>query len=166
FCTSRTRSPLALLALALTLGPVLGQGLNDGEVALEKKARETRLLRVALFKGEVHADPANKEHQEAIEGAAKDAIYQLEWKTGGRPKEGEVNYLVANFESSLLQMTKSRNNTQTMQRLFCQQAIDRALEVIQNSKPIAAINAARMLSLIPERRVVGGCPPTEQASAP
>src|SRR5262249_44113777 len=72
------------------------------------------------------------------------------------PPVGKMNALVEQFESRLSQMTKFRAATTAFQQMYCKQITDRAQEVILRGKPIAAVNAARILAAIPERRVDRG----------
>ncbi len=165
--TLLSRSWILLAVVILTHvvpHPVLAQRLEDGRVAFENKARETRQLRVDLFKGSEPADPSNKRHQEAVDIAAKEVTYPLRWETLGLqpPEPGKLNRLVEDFEGRLFNMTKSRANTIQMQQMYCRQVIKRTQEVILNSKPIAGINAARILSKIPERGMERGFPQSEK----
>ncbi|MFO0880157.1 MAG: hypothetical protein U0840_22645 [Gemmataceae bacterium] len=164
----RTSLRVAILSFLLVVAlqsPLSAQRLDDGQVAFEDKARPTRILRQQLFKGDFQADPRDKNHLEAIEIAAKEVTYPLHWKTmAGRPKSGEVNQIVEELDSRLMQMSRFRATTMAMQQLFTRQVIDRIQEVIQNDKvkPIASINAARMLMRIVERRSQRDLPQTEK----
>ena len=143
--TSRLSLLALLLLTVVAFGPAPAQRLKDGEVAFTNKARRTRALRNDLVKGATQADPTNKEHLEAAELEAKESIYPLAWVTqAGRPRDGDIDRIVIRqFDSALSQMTKSRANTQVMQHLFTRYAIGAILEVIQEGRPIAAVNAAR-----------------------
>ncbi len=157
----RSRYLLTLWLGTLLLAPVYGQRLSDGSVALEKKAILTNSLRRQLIKAEIKADPKDQGHVEAIGIAAKEMIYPLAWMTtSGRPPAGKVNAQVTQFDSAMLTLSspKYRENTQETQQIFIRQAIAAAQEVMQSesSKPIASMNAARLLSRIPVRRVERG----------
>src|ERR1700722_11017864 len=60
-------------------------------------------------------------------------------------------------------MKKAKANTSQMQQLYCRQVIERAQEVIVSSKPIAGINAARILSKITERIQERGAPQSDKS---
>ncbi|MFO0844807.1 MAG: hypothetical protein U0797_20815 [Gemmataceae bacterium] len=147
---------LTLLLVALLHAPARAQRLGDGEVAFEKKAALTNSLRKQLFRGEIRADPRDKNHVEAVEVAAKETIYPLFWRTERRPEPGAINALVERFDTALTGLSgpRGRGNTAETQQLFCQLAIQAVVEVMHHeaAKPIATVNAARILSLIPERR--------------
>lgn len=153
-----SRLLLTLLLVAALHAPARAQRLGDGEVAFDKKANLSNAIRKQLFKGQLKANPQNKNHVEAIEVGAKEAIYPLFWKTAGRPTPGEINGLVERFDKDMtgLSHPSARGTTAETQQLFCKHAIDAAAEVLQNdaAKPIATVNAARVLSLIPQRRAL------------
>jgi hypothetical protein len=162
------RSLLLFAAVVLSVfspRAVHGQRLEDGQREYENKARATRSLRVDLFKGVSAADPGNKTHQEAADIAAKEVAYPLYWRTVGNqaPPPGKMNELVNEFESRLAQMTKFKAATSIFQQMYCRQVIERAQEVILRGKPIAAINAARMLAAIPARGLERGFLQSESA---
>src|SRR5215213_8001441 len=105
-------SPLSRAFLALSLVTAFhalaaAQRIDDGEVEFNAKARPTYSLRKDLFAGKAFADPKDKRHLETIDYAAKEVVYGLIWKTqAGRPKPREVNDLVEDFDSRLVQMSK------------------------------------------------------------
>jgi hypothetical protein len=151
---SRCLLPAALVLAVFSAREVRAQRLEDGEVQFKDKSRATRLLRVDLFAGKATVDPKDKTHQEAVEMAAKEIVYPLYWQTlGGSalPEPGKMNMLVEQFETRLLQMSRIRGDSTQLQQMFCRQVIDRAQEVIKAGKPIAGVNAARILAKIPER---------------
>lgn len=161
------RSPVVLACSLLFLlqFPALGQRLDDGEVTFNDKARSSRLLRVDLFKGRTQADPKDKTHLEAVDIACKDVTYPLIWRTmRNRPDPGKVNELVEEFDGRLVQMSRFKVNTIVLQRLYVRGVIDRVQEVMQHetAKPIATVNAARMLSRIAERRTSRDTPVSEK----
>jgi hypothetical protein len=168
--TSFCRLVLVLAFLVLPLGLVRAQRLEDGEVQFmrSRPVKDSRPLRNQLFKGETQADPREKDHIQAVEIAAKEAIYPLVWYSKGRTIErGKINRVVEDFASRLSQMTKFNANTTTMQYLFSKQAIDRIQEVIQSDegKAISSMNAAVMLSRIVERRMDRGVLQSEKSWA-
>jgi hypothetical protein len=165
--TLLSRSVLILAVLSLAVGTRTGhaQRLEDGWVAFKDKANATRTLQTDLFRGTIIAAATDKRHQEAIEMAAKAVTYPLRWETVGResPPPGALNKLVEEFEGRLDLMKKAKANTAQMQQLYCRQVIERAGEVILKSKPIAGINAARILSKIPERILERGIPQSDKS---
>lgn len=147
------RAMLLGIALFLTVGVATGQRLEDGKNAFENSMRPLRDLPKQLFSGEVPANPNEKRHVEAIDLLAKDITYPLIWETqASRPKATKLNNIVEDFGSRLATMTRFRGNTTAMQHLYVRQVIDRVQEVVQKGKPIAAVNAARILAMIPERK--------------
>ena len=168
----RTTVALTLLLAPVLLHSALGQRIEDGQLGLDEKGKVTRQLRVQFYKGEVSADPSNPDHVLAIQIAAKEVIYPLVWDQDvalrlANPKETEFEretrlkkmwQAVENFDSRLTQLSspKLRSRTTTTQHMFTKAAIEAATEVIDKGKPIAAVNAARILYLIPARRVNRG----------
>ena len=152
--------------LVLPLGAAHGQRLDDGEAKFgsSKMVRDTRVLRNNLFKGLVRADPRDKDHQDAIDIAAKECVYPLHWFS--EPKvipRGKINRVVEDFTSQLSRMSRVPAMTGEMQQLFCRKAMDDIVEVIQKSKAIAGVNAAMMLSRITERRMERGALQSEKS---
>jgi hypothetical protein len=178
-CSLPGRS-LLLAALVLAVGAsARAQRLDDGESTLQEKGKKTRLLRVDLFKGTTTADPKDKDHQEAAAIAAKEVTYPLYWNTSGleMPAPMVMYRLVDTFRSRLNQMTKFKAATAVYQQMYCRQVMDCAQEVLLKSrmaaggreelitKPIAAINAARILASIPERGLDRGAPQSDKSWA-
>jgi hypothetical protein len=153
---SRSLCLLALIGLAWASGPLCAQRLEDGSNELEKKGRRTYRLRADLFNGKATADPKDKDHVEAVEVAAKEVTYYLYWDSVTRPAQGKMAGYVDTFDSRLQQMTKYKAATEVFQQMYVRQVVERAAEVIQRGKPIACVNAARILALIPERRMERG----------
>ena len=89
--------------------------------------------------------------------AAKEVVYPLYWDTvGPPPARGKLDKQVVDFESRLAQMTKFKAATEAFQQMYCRQVARAPQEVILRGKPIAGINAARMMAAIPERRLERG----------
>lgn len=166
--------------LVLAVAPAHSQRIEDGELEFLRKARPTRDLRVGLFKGATPAEANNKEHQEAAEIAAKEVTYPLVWYQDAalRPEPREtreerdrrlskLNTLVEEFDSRLGQMTRFSDRTTVMQQMYCREIMRCVPEVVQKGKPVAGVNAARMLALITERRMQRGVldPQKEWAAA-
>ncbi len=147
-----------------------GQRLEDGQETFErsKLVKETRILRNQLLKGEVEAKAGEKEHQDAIDIAAREAVYPLYWYSQGRSvPRGKINRVVEDFTSQLSRMSRKEvaEKTAVMQQLYCRKVIDSAEEVIHKGKAIAGINAALMLSRIVERRLDRGALQSEKSWA-
>jgi hypothetical protein len=162
---SRCLLPAAVVLAVFSARSTQAQRLEDGQVQFETKARATRALRLDLFGGKVTVDPKDKTHQEAVEMAAKEVVYPLYWQTNAKtdlPDPGKMNMMVEQFETRLLQLLRVRGDTSQLQQMFCRQVIDRAQEVIQAGKPIAGVNAARILAKIPERAMERGTPQKEK----
>jgi hypothetical protein len=162
---------LVVLAL-LALPPIVhAQRLEDGREKFDLSAavRQTRALRNELFKGIAKADPADNNHQKAIEIASKEFVYPLYWDTQGTTvTRGRINRVVEDFTSRLSQMSRSaemRDRTAEMQQVFCRKSMDRIVEVIDKGKAIAGVNAALMLYRIVERRLERGVPVSEKTWA-
>lgn len=157
--TSLSRAVLTLMIVAVTLPGARGQRLEDGEIEFDQKSRKYKDLQKDLFTGAIQPDPKNKDHLEAVDMAAKAIAYPLVWRTqSARPtKDGDVSrYVDVDLESRLSQLNKFRNNTQALQPLFCKFVIERAVEAAQKGKSIASLNAVRLLSRLPARRVDRG----------
>jgi hypothetical protein len=150
---SRIALPAVLVVAALWTAEIRAQRLEDGSLALQTKAKATRLLRADLGNGKAQAEAKDKTHQEAAEIAAKEVTYPLIWETQSAlvPEHGKLNRVFESFDRDILQMTRFKLQTATWQQMYFRQVIDRAREVILAGKPIAGVNAARMLSRIPER---------------
>jgi hypothetical protein len=150
------------LVLGLTFTAVLlaqDGGIKESETDFDKKLSVTRSLRNLLFKGDVTADPSNKTHVEAIDVAAMELTYPLAWQGRLlRPEKTEQSKLIKEtvdaFENRLRQLSrkKDRSYVTALERLYCKQVVIRAREVILAGPPIASVNAARILALIPYRQ--------------
>jgi hypothetical protein len=158
------RTLLVLVTLGL-IGSVSGQRPEDGEVAFETKIRKSRTMREQLRKGDLSANVKDKEQVEAIEDTARMIVYPLYWRTlPNKPMVGKVNEVVDEFASKLSDYQRARPATNTFIQLLCKEVIDRSVEIIQHPrvKPIAGINAARILATIPQRRSPAGSPVAEK----
>ena len=151
---------LVLLVLAAfgLFGSASGQRLEDGEVTFETKIRKSQALRNQLRKGELVANPKDKEHVEAVEDTARGIVYPLYWKTTNKPEISKVNLVVEDFAARLVELNRYRPNANPFIQMTCKEVIDCSVEIIKRpeSKPIAGINAARLMSLIVQRRAPGG----------
>jgi hypothetical protein len=142
---------LALGALLLVpLGTLRAQTLNDGMDALNKKSREHRLLTPQLFKGQLPADPNDKQHVEAIDVAAKYATYRVYLDHLELPPAGKIDRAFKEFESDVAEINKYKPMTQPLADIYRDKVREHALEVIQyeKAKPIHRIHNARVLARI------------------
>jgi hypothetical protein len=152
-CRAGSRLPLAWAVVALGLflsGPARGQSLRDGEKALEDQYRKYRKLISELFQGKATFDP--KDHAEAVDVAAKYVTYRFDWREP--PSEPHwVTKVFRDFENhDLWQLGKNKLVTEPLGQMYAQRVRVRALEVIkdQEVKPIARLNAARVLARLTE----------------
>jgi len=172
--------PPCLLALALLSTSLRGQDVSiSSEVDWDKMEKPTRVLRQQLFRGDVKADLTNKDHLEAIDFAAKEAVYRLYWhraaaliKGTETPKEREERAknrptkILTDFEGALdsLNRAKDRGNVASMQAAYTKAVAGRARDVILQNDPISTVNAARILYLLAARPVEkGGFPQSAKA---
>jgi hypothetical protein len=152
---ARTLLSSAALLLSLISATALGQGRGGDDVlpatgteSLEQELRTHRQLLLKLFKGELVADPTDKQHTDAIDFAARYATYRYTWNENREP--GKVDALFRVFEDTLVSLQKGKPNTKKMIELFSKQTAEHALEVMQTRKPIARVNAARVLARLAE----------------
>jgi hypothetical protein len=151
-CRAGSRLPLACAVVALGLflsGPARGQSLQDGEKALKDRYDKYRKLISELFQGKAGFNP--KDHAEAVDVAAKYVTYRFDWREP--PKESHwITSVFKDFENDLRQLAKYKLLTDPLGQMYAQQVRVRALEVIkgQEVKPIARLNAARVLARLTE----------------
>jgi hypothetical protein len=153
---ARCPLPLRLVALsaALALGPAPAQSPDDGENALNKQdTKEIRARRLNLFRGDIRADPKDKDHLLAIDLGARQVTYPFAWSQTQR-KPGEIQKVYREHEENLgnLANPKFRANNQAATALYARSVIDRGLQVIQGGKAVAALNATRVLTRLVERQ--------------
>jgi hypothetical protein len=154
-----TRGAAMAAVFALAVGTAAGQKIKETEPELTAAARKTRPLAQKLLSGQEQADAKNKDHLTAIDHAAKTLVYPLHWESGGRSiKAGKMWGQVDSLATYLDRMSKpkAREQTKGMQQMFCKSVIDRCVEVIGEGRPIAGVNAARMLSVIVDRKAESG----------
>jgi hypothetical protein len=129
----------------------------DSETELEKRDnKDMRALRTQLFKGELSARPDDKDHVDALDIKARYVTHPFTWaryQESLNPTPGSVHKIFDEFDSDLGQLARYRDRTGVATRLYCRKVIEHAGEVIAASptKPIASINAARILARIVER---------------
>jgi hypothetical protein len=153
---SRSIASFAVFFVALlATGPVIGQR-DEGEVALGKRAKETRDLRSALLKGEKPASSADKEHKEAIEVAVRLVLEPFTWPHMQRER-GKIERNFSILENNLDVLAKNKPASDNAAQMYARQVIEQANKMIAidkekpKEKPIVAVNAARALAALVER---------------
>ena len=148
-----------LLSVAFSLAllsPLHAQdgSLDEREGDFAKKERATNSLRVKLFKGTEQANPADKDHREAIDVAAKSATYYLHWWASKRGP-GQLNQKVKDFTKRLdeLDHVKDQSSVAAIKRLYAKAVAERARQVVIAGPAIASVNAARVLYLLTARQL-------------
>lgn len=134
-------------------------GITESETDFyEKKLKATKVLRGQLFKGEVVSDPNNKAHIEAIDVAAKEITYPLYWqgrslKAGGTNPSPLLKDTVDELDNRLRSLSRNKepSTVAAAQALFTKAVVQRANEVILAGPPISSVNAARLISMLPQR---------------
>jgi hypothetical protein len=160
-CRARSRLPLAWAVVAMGLllpAPVRGQSLGDGQDALDKQFREYNNLKKLiprLFRRQnvepLDFNPTDPDHAKAVEVAAKYVTYRFTWSQN-EARPGEIHKVFLSFESDLSQLTRLKLATEPLGQAYARQVMLRAQEVIKDndSKPIARLNAARVLVRLAE----------------
>jgi hypothetical protein len=139
---------LAALVPARAAAPV-DELPTNGEKALEEEHSKADQDWSNLLSGATPADPANPQHQAAVDAAAKWATYRLTWSNINDP--GKVSDLFRQYNDDLLELRLGREKTQKAAEMYAKQVIAHAAEVLQTRKLIARINAARMLDRLAEK---------------
>jgi hypothetical protein len=134
-------SPLLLafvpaVAFAQLLPPEGSNALTDA-FNKDQQATIRRLLR-----GE---EEATKDSQPAIELLAKWHTYRYTWQDN-QDKPNAINKLYTELDNDLKEVAKNKPATQAFQHLFVEELVKTSREVLQNSKVIAQVNAARVLA--------------------
>ncbi|MGL4549753.1 MAG: hypothetical protein ACRC33_01090 [Gemmataceae bacterium] len=152
--------PLLVLGLTFTAA-LLAQdgGIAESESDFyDKKLKATKALRGSLSTGETVTDVNNKAHAEAIDISAKEITYPLYWQGRSmRTERTEPSKLIKEtvdlFENRLrlLGGNKEQSSVAAYQALYCKAVTRRAQEVVLAGPPVASVNAARMIAMIPHR---------------
>jgi hypothetical protein len=121
---------------------------TDGQNALKSEYDKWAGVWTKLLNGDV-ADPANTQHQQAIDAAAKWAAYRLTW--GFEKDPGKTNDIIREFNDTLQTIRGGKDKSQKTGEMFIKQVIAHASEVMQTRKAIARINAARLLARISDQ---------------
>jgi hypothetical protein len=147
-------------ALCLLLGGLtLAQGpQNVSFDDLDKQERKYRETLKGLLNGETPADPANKEHKEALDWEAQWVTYRFaytEFQTPGDPRKS-IDKVYREVESDVASLNKNREKTRAAAKLYVQLCVVRAKEVLKaplvpdKRRSIARVNVARALAKLAE----------------
>ncbi len=102
-----------------------------------------------LLTGQDTADPANTQHAQAIDAAARWATYRLTW--GLEKEPGEFSKVTHDLTDNLQLIRAGKDKTQKLSEMYSKALIVHAQEVLQTRKPIARINAAMLLARLAHR---------------
>lgn len=148
--------PGALVACAalLSVSGVRGQIGEDvlpsgGMDALNAEYRKHRELANDLLRGIKVADPKEQAHVEALDVQAKFVTYRFTWLPA-QTAPGEINKLFQAFDADIGFLNKGRPGTSNAIQMYSAKVTERAMEVLKTRKPIARINAARVLAKLAE----------------
>ena len=145
---------LPLLAAFPSAVRAAGATLDDGQNALSTEVEKWSKLWEGMQNGTTALDPADMQQQQAIDAAAKWAVYRLDWNQVSDP--GQVSAVYRDFGEVLSTLRNGHEKTQKLAELYIKQVIAHAQEVAAKGKrPITRINAARILARIPEQGKAG-----------
>ena len=136
-----------ILALFAQGGPeVLPE---DGTDALIKEYGTHRSVLPPLFKGDIAVrTKADEEHyNKAIDFEARWVTYRFTW-FDKQNEPGQIDRLFKDFENDLSNLTRNKQDTHYVMQQFGKQVVVHAMEVLQTRRPIARLNAARVLEKI------------------
>jgi hypothetical protein len=139
---------LALAAPAVRAAPQGTELPADGQNALKNDFDKWSPVWAKLLAGQEVADPANAQHQQAVDAAARWYTYRLTW---GLEKEGKITDVYREFVDNLQLIRAGKDKTAKLGEMYAKAVIPHALEVLQAGPPIARVNAARMLARLPEK---------------
>lgn len=121
---------------------------TDGQESLKTEYSKWNGVWSKLLNGDP-ADPANPQHQQAIEAAAKYAAYRLTWGLEREP--GKINEVFHDFNSILESIHNGKEKTQKTGEMFIKGVIAHAAEVMKANKAVSRLNGARLLARIAEQ---------------
>jgi hypothetical protein len=135
------------LSLLVLLLPLLSraQTPQEGTDALDAEYRKHRQLLPQLFKGSIEADPKDKEHAAAIDAAARYATTRFLWDLYQKDP-GKIDRVYQDFDKDVVTILRNKDKTKSVAQLFTRQVIAHAKEVLNDGRPIAQVNAARVLA--------------------
>jgi hypothetical protein len=136
---------LALLLLALPFAAVRAQTPREGMDALDAQYKKHRQLIGQLLKGDVEADPKDKDHAEAVDAMAKYATLRF-LSDLDQKAPGKMDAIYQNFDREVESIKRIKARGQPLAQLYTRQIIAHAKEVLQDGLPIAKVNVARVLA--------------------
>lgn len=127
------------------------QSLNEGMTELKNRYRNQSTLINNLFKGNIKADPRDKQHIEAIDLAAKWDTHRVYLDHLENPAPNSRETIARAYQecaSNIAAITKNAAQMQPLADLYGEKLREHALEVIQwdKAKPIHKIHNARVLA--------------------
>jgi hypothetical protein len=140
---------LAVAVSALDTTQICAQGKGEerlGDTKLEKKYNDKAKLISSLLSGDTQYEP--KQHDETLDLGAMHYAYRLSYLEN-QTKPTIMWRLVDDAERQL--KAKRTENNAAAQRKFRELLLKRLREVMPNPKPIAAMNAARILTSMAEQ---------------
>jgi HEAT repeat protein len=132
---------LALLAAAAAAQAQILPADGADKLRNDFNKKENQQLLQQLVKNGVAVTP---QHQEAVDFWAKWYAYRLTWPEV-QNKPGEVHRLLEDYQSNLDSILRYRAVNQPFLTQFAKQMAGHVDEVLKNDKPIARVNAVRLL---------------------
>jgi hypothetical protein len=136
---------LSLLLTALPLAALRGQTPAEGMDAMRAQYYKHRQLIGQLLKGTVEADPKDKDHTEAVDALAKYAtllfLSDLDQKAPGK-----MASFYLDFDRNVNSIVGGKDKTRSLAQMYAHQIIIHSKQVLQDGRPIAQVNCARVLA--------------------
>src|SRR5262249_998106 len=131
------------------------QRLQDGSRKFDEVSREPSKKARKLFKSPSTFSKDNKAHKTAVEFASKEIVYPLHWEADNK-KLGKLFTYYDELDTTLAQTTRDIKGSADLVGAFTREVIKHCGEVIDQGKPISALNAARFLARLPLRTLKRG----------
>ncbi len=122
----------------------------DGQNAMNAEHEKWAQVWTQLITGAETADPANTQHQQAVDAFARWTTYRLTWD-GLTRVGGGVCKLLSDLDGDLGNIRVNKEKTQKLAEMYTNRLIAHALEVTDTRKPVARINAAYILFRLANR---------------
>jgi hypothetical protein len=124
---------------------------TDGTDSLKEEYRTYRTTLSGLFRGDIAVRSKDDEDRfaKAIDFEARWVTYRLTWHEFER-EPGKIDRLFRDFENDLANLQRYKQDTPFVARTFTECVAIHAKEVMATRKPIARVNAARMMERLPE----------------
>jgi hypothetical protein len=141
---------LSLMVVVVGVGTAPGRGPNDvglRELIDEGNKPAIKEVRSKLFRGELPANPAEKDHLAAIDYSARWYTYRFanrQFHTGSGANSIASLYL--DFDKEVQNLVNGKEKTSECARLFAHDVIKYGKEVLDTNSPIAQVNVARVLA--------------------